>query len=154
MYSSIEPTRELSHQIHGLEIACSRASTSRMCPVSPMPPTVAQKSSGSRVGLHSTISSDARRILSAVTCWPKQPSRWWFLPCTSDATMPPMVTNLVPGVTGVKKPRGMLSRFISARLKPASARRIPLAGSNPSTRSASRVPTTLCAGAAGRLESP
>ena len=48
-----------------------------------------------------------RRAASArVTCAPKQPSRWWFLPWTSAATIPPSVTNCVPGVTGTNQPRG------------------------------------------------
>ena len=57
----------------------------------------------------------ATRMLSPVTCAPKQPSTWWFLPCTSAATMPPSVTNCVPGETGVKKPRGRNMRELLER---------------------------------------
>ena len=38
---------------------------------------------------------------------------------------PPSVGNLVPGVTGGKKPRGRAKRMISAKVMPACARKKP-----------------------------
>jgi hypothetical protein len=91
---------------------------------------------------------------SDVTWAPKQPSRWWFFPCTSAATMPPSVTNIVPGLTGTKKPRGRNSRTISRSDRPASARSRPVAASKDRMRSARVVPTISGLPGAGRHASP
>jgi hypothetical protein len=147
-------TRSVSIQIHWEGTRCICTVTSRMCPVRPMPPILASNRSVFSDGLASTISSLASRIRRLDTCWPKQPSRWWFLPCTSLATMPPSVTNFVPGVTGVNQPRGRNVRFMSARLSPASADSTPVASSKLRMRFAKRVLTTLSPGAAGKDESP
>ena len=60
-------------------------------PVRPMPPMVAQNSSGSAVGETVTAPRGVTRRISS-TWSPIEPSRWWFLPWTSAATAPPMVT--------------------------------------------------------------
>ena len=71
-----------------------------------MPPTVARKSSRSRSGPHSTSRPSAVRRVMRSTKLANEPSRWWFLPWTSQATHAPTVTNLVPGVTGGNQPAG------------------------------------------------
>ena len=65
---------------------------SRMIPVRPIPPTVAQNRSGRTSGESSTVvpsasSNDIRR-----TWLPNEPSTWWFLPWMSLAIAPPTVT--------------------------------------------------------------
>ncbi len=60
-------------------------------PVRPMPPAVAQKSSGSWSGDTGTVPNGVARV-SSVTCRAKLPSRWWFFPWTSAAMAPPTVT--------------------------------------------------------------
>ena len=42
-------------------------------------------------------------LVAFLLAW-KLPTRWWFFPWTSEATIPPKVTNCVPGVTGVNQP--------------------------------------------------
>ena len=57
-----------------------------------------------------------RRAAGGAGTWrPKVPALWWFLPCTSEATAPPSVTNAVPGVTGTNQPRGRKVRLTSRR---------------------------------------
>ncbi len=67
--------RSLSATIQGDGMRASVNSTSRMWPVSPIPPTVARKRSGFCSREHSTMRSSATRILRARTWAPKQPSR-------------------------------------------------------------------------------
>ena len=100
MKRSMSWMRSVSVSSHGEGTRTSRHSTSRMWPVRPMPPTVARNNSDSRSGEHSTMRPSATRMRRRVTWAPKHPSRWWFLPCTSAATMPPRVIICVPGVTG------------------------------------------------------
>jgi hypothetical protein len=92
--------------IQGDGTRCMRTVTSRMWPVRPMPPTVARNSSRSWSGPQTSTRPSATRMRSASTWCPKQPWRCCPLPCTSEATMPPRVTYLVPGVTGVNQRRG------------------------------------------------
>ena len=57
---------------------------------------------------------------SRLRTWlPKLPSVWWFLPCTSAAMAPPMVTWRVPGSTGTHSPNGSSARISASRLTPA-----------------------------------
>ncbi len=151
---SMSSMRSLSMTIHGDGTRISGNSTSRMWPVRPMPPTVARNRSGSTSREHSRMRPSATRMRSARTWLPKQPARWWFLPWTSAATIPPRVTYSVPGVTGVKNPRGRKIRFISRREKPASARSTPVAGSKERMRSASVAPATTGWLGGGSDESP
>ncbi len=144
----------VSCRIHGDGTRASRSSTSRMWPVSPMPPTVARKRSARSVREHSTVSPAASSMRSARTWRPMEPSTWWFLPWTSAATMPPSVTNWVPGVTGGNQPRGRKLQTRSRSARPASARSRPVAGSNARMRSASREPATTVMPGGGSAESP
>ena len=65
--------------------------------------------------------SSVRTLPSAIsrsnerTWLPKLPWVWWFLPCTSAAMAPPMVTCRVPGSTGTHSPKGS-SAFISVSM--------------------------------------
>ena len=104
-----------------------------MTPVRPMPPAVAQKSSGSWSGPTSTTPAGVRRR-SEWTCWAKEPSRWWFLPWTSAAMAPPTVTYRVPGDTGTNQPWGTTTRSRSSMLRPASAVTSPVRPSKASSR--------------------
>ena len=85
-----------------------------------------------------------------VTCAPKLPARWWFLPCTSAAMAPPTVTCRVPGVTGTNQPSGSSVRTSASMLAPASTVSCPVASSRSSTRSigvmSSTVPPAFSAG--------
>ena len=94
--------RRVSTDIRLVSIGIRRNVASRMIPVSPMPPTVAQNRSGSRSGPTSTTVVSASIIRIRRTWLPNDPSRWWFLPWMSLAIAPPIVTNRVPGVTGTK----------------------------------------------------
>ncbi len=76
----------------------------------PIPPKVARNRSRSSLREQSTIRPSATRMRRRVTCPPKQPAQWWLPPWTSAATIPPTVTNCVPGVTGTNQPRGSSSR--------------------------------------------
>ena len=70
----------------------ARSVTEVMTPVSPMPPTVAQKRAASVSG-PMVCSPPSAVTRSSETTWaPKVPSRWWFLPWMSAATAPPTVT--------------------------------------------------------------
>ena len=100
MKRSMSWMRSVSVSTHGDGTRTRRHSTSRMWPVSPIPPIVARNRSGSCAGEHSRMRLSATRMRSRRTWAPKHPSRWWFLPWTSVATMPPSVIICVPGVTG------------------------------------------------------
>ncbi len=92
----------------------------RMMPVSPMPPAVAQNSSGSQSGVtRRTCPSEVSRSNSG-TWTAKLPATWWFLPCTSAAIAPPTVTWRVPGETGTNQPSGSMAVISCSRLTPAS----------------------------------
>ncbi|MCA9165269.1 MAG: hypothetical protein KDA62_19890, partial [Planctomycetales bacterium] len=140
--------------IMGVSIGRSRNSAHVISPVSPSPPMVAAKRSACCSGVHTNTRPSATRMRSAATWWPKQPCRCCPLPCTSEATMPPRVTYLVPGVTGVNQRRGRNRRFISSRDRPASAWSRPVASSNPRMRSASVVFSARGASAGGSEASP
>ena len=90
-----------------------------MTPVRPIPPTVAQNSSGRTSGDVSTIDPSASSSRSRSTLEPNEPSTWWFLPWMSLAMAPPTVTKRVPGDTGTNRPRGTITRSSSSRLTPA-----------------------------------
>ena len=64
-----------------------------------------------------------------MTCWAKLPSAKWFLPCTSAAIAPPIVTCRVPGVTGTNQPDRSPATISCSRLTPASQQARPVAGS-------------------------
>ena len=100
---------------------------SRMTPVSPMPPIVAQNNSASCSGDSSTTSPSARSSDIRWTWLPNEPSRWWFLPWMSLASAPPTVTNRVPGDTGTNHPRGTISRSRSSIPSPAGTMAVPAA---------------------------
>ena len=65
---------------------------SRITPVSPMPPVVAQKISGVSVGVTVSTSPLPVSRVSECTWLPNVPSTWWPLPWMSDAIAPPTVT--------------------------------------------------------------
>ncbi len=67
---------------------------------------VAAKKSGFSVGEQRRREPSDRTSSNWVTCDPKVPAMWWFLPWMSLAMAPPRVTYLVPGVTGRNQPRG------------------------------------------------
>jgi hypothetical protein len=115
---------------------------------------VASKRSVCLAGEVSTTSPLATRRRIAVTCSPMQPWQWWFLPWTSAATIPPNVTNWVPGVTGTNQPRGSSVRRMTSSDSPASARRRPVVGSKCKKRSANVVLAAGLSPGAGRLASP
>ena len=100
-----------------------------MSPVSPIPPAVAQKSSGSPSGVTVTGSPPGSSRSKALTWLAKDPARWWFLPCTSAAIAPPIVTCLVPGETGTNQPCGSPATMSCSRLTPASQTATPVSGS-------------------------
>ena len=112
-----------------VSIRSRRIVASTMIPVSPIPPTVAQNSSGRSSGETSTIEPSASSRRSRSTLVPNEPSRWWFLPWMSLATAPPTVTKRVPGDTGTKKPRGTITRSSSSRLTPAGTVAVAAASS-------------------------
>ena len=78
---------------------------------------------------HDVVEPSASIIVIDTMCLPMEPSTWWFLPWMSLAMAPPMVTNLVPGVTGTKKPRGTMTCSSSSMLTPAPTVAHPAAGS-------------------------
>ncbi len=100
-----------------------------MMPVRPIPPTVAQNSSGRSSGEVSTIEPSARSSRRPSTLDPNEPSRWWFLPWMSLAMAPPTVTKRVPGDTGTNRPRGTIARSSSSRLTPAGTVAVAAASS-------------------------
>ena len=110
-------------------IGIRRIVASTTIPVRPMPPTVAQNSSGC---VDRRRARPARRWRGAATgarrCRPNEPSTWWFLPWMSLAMAPPTVTNRVPGVTGTNQPRGTITRSSSSRLTPAGTVAVPAPG--------------------------
>ena len=72
-----------------------------------------------RAGVSVRTSPSAISRSSDATWLPKLPSVWWFLPCTSAAIAPPMVTCRVPGSTGTHRPNGSSARISASRLTPA-----------------------------------
>ena len=103
-----------------------------MNPVRPMPPAVAQNSSGSASGVTvcgSACSAPGKRMSKLVTWLANDPATWWFLPCTSAAIAPPTVTWRVPGETGTNQPCGSPATMSCSRETPASATTTPVAGS-------------------------
>ncbi len=151
---SMSGTRSLSSRIQGEGMRSSPSSTSRMWPVRPMPPSVARKRSGSRSREHSRMRPSATRTRKARTWRPVVPATWWFLPCTSAATMPPRVMSWVPGVIGLCRPRGSSRRFMARSDRPASARSTAACASSSSTRSARGVAATRRSEGGGSDESP
>ena len=125
--SSRSVARSVSTLMSELVIGIRSKVASTMTPVSPMPPTVAQKRSGSVSGLSVTRSPRPSTTVMRETCDPKVPSTWWFLPCTSAAMAPPTVTIRVPGVTGTKKPAGTSAFMSASRLTPPPAVTVPAA---------------------------
>ena len=119
----------------------SRKLADRMTPVSPMPPMVARKSPAFSVALHRRSSPFASASVSDSTWLPNVPSRWWFLPWTSAAIMPPTVTKRVPGTTGGNQPRGANVRRMSASSTPASQVSRPVSPSNARRRSIASIDT-------------
>ena len=116
-------------------------------PVSPMPPAVAQKSSASFVG--DTVNAPlgvTRRI--SVTWVQNDPSTWWFFPCTSAATAPPIETWRVPGVTGTNQPWGIdvaSSWSIDTPAPTVTIPSSPMGPTSPSSRLSSTMPPLNCA---------
>jgi hypothetical protein len=103
-----------------------------MKPVRPMPPAVAQNSSGSPSGVTvcgSAWSAFGKRMSKLVTWLANDPATWWFLPWTSAAIAPPTVTWRVPGETGTNQPCGSPATMSCSRETPASATTTPVAGS-------------------------
>ena len=129
MISSRLSIRRVSTDMRLVSIGINRKVASRITPVSPIPPTVAQNSSGSRSGPISTTVVSASISRRRVTCVPNEPSRWWFLPWMSLAIAPPIVTKRVPGVTGTNQPRGTMMSSRSSRLTPADTVTVPAASS-------------------------
>ena len=87
-------------------------------PVRPIPPAVAQNSSGSDEADTVTVPVGVTRVIS--TTWEqKLPSTWWFFPWMSAAMAPPTVTRRVPGVTGTNHPSGTSRSIRVCRLTPA-----------------------------------
>ncbi len=126
--------RVVSTEHRLVSMRSSRTVASRMTPVSPMPPTVAQNSSGRRSGPSSTTEPSASSSDRRCTWLPNDPSTWWFLPWMSLAMAPPTVTKRVPGETGTKKPRGTATRSRSSRLTPAGTVTVPAASSMAASR--------------------
>lgn len=122
--------RAVSTDMRLVSIGISEMVASRITPVSPMPPTVAQNSSGRCWGPTTTCEPSASSMVSDSTWLPKEPSPWWFLPWMSLAMAPPMVTKRVPGVTGTKKPRGTITRSRSSMLTPAGTVTVARCGSS------------------------
>ena len=118
-------------------------------PVSPIPPAVAQKTSGFSVGVTVRTSPDPVRRVSECTWLPKVPSTWWLLPWMSDAIAPPDGDERVPGVTGTNQPRGMSHRISESRLVPAPTVTIPRSRSMVLTPvsavASSTIPPAFCA---------
>ena len=100
-----------------------------MSPVRPMPPAVAQNSSGSDRPVTVRSSPPGSTMSADRTCRAKLPATWWFLPCTSAAMAPPTVTCRVPGDTGTNQPAGRPATMSCSRLTPASQVARPVAGS-------------------------
>ena len=88
------PSREnlrVATHIHDVSSGIRRKVARTTTPVRPMPPAVAQNSSGSASG--DTVSTPVGvTMVISTTCRAKLPSRWWFLPCTSAAMAPPTET--------------------------------------------------------------
>ena len=101
----------------------------RMMPVSPIPPAVAQNSSGLASGATRRTWPSAISRSKERTCRAKLPARWWFLPWMSAAIAPPTVTWRVPGETGTNHPAGSAAIMSCSRLTPASQVTSPLPGS-------------------------
>jgi hypothetical protein len=103
-----------------------------MKPVRPMPPAVAQNSSGSEslVTVCGAVCSALGNRMSKLVTWlANDPATWWFLPWTSAAIAPPTVTWRVPGETGTNQPCGSPAIMSCSRETPASASTTPVAWS-------------------------
>ena len=129
-------------RIQPVSMGRRRNARRRITPVSPMPPQVAANSSAFSCGEQRTTSPPAVSSSSQAMWRLMEPAPWWFLPCTSQAAMPPRVTNLVPGVTGGNQPRGAKVRTTSCSITPASAVSRPVAASKASMRSAPAMAST------------
>ena len=123
--------------------ATVRIVTEVTTPVSPMPPTVAQKAAGSRSGPRVRTSPHPSTRSRECTHCPKLPSTWWFLPCTSAATAPPTETWAVPGSTGRLRPWGSSSLRARPREVPADIRTRPVSPSSSSGWSGRNGPTSM-----------
>ena len=117
----------VSCTMNGLSMGRSLKARRRIIPLSPMPPTVAANRSSPGSARRSDPSAPMTSSHSSRR--PKLPAPWWFLPCTSQAAMPPTVTNLVPGVTGGNQPRGAKVATTSASSTPASQASSPVPSS-------------------------
>ena len=126
----------------GVAFGSRRKATARTMPVSPMPPMVAAKSSGSLSGVARLVVPSASNSSNHSTWSPKLPWRSWFLPCTSAAMAPPTVAKAVPGLAGGMKPRGRKVSSRSAKLTPGSQTTRLLAASKERMRSSRSVSTT------------
>ena len=123
MAPSRSGARSVSTRIHEVSIGRSRMVASAIRPVSPMPPAVAQNRSGSSVGRSRSSVPRAGVSSTMDSTWAvKVPSRWWFLPWTSEAMAPPTVTCRVPGDTIGQSPSGTRVRISRSRLTPACTR--------------------------------
>ena len=78
-------------------MGCRSIVASTTVPVRPMPPHVAQNSSGWSWGVSVRRVPSGRASTIDRTCAPRLPVAWWSLPWTSAAMAPPIVTYLVPG---------------------------------------------------------
>ena len=116
--------RTVSTLTRDVSTRLSRTVARVMKPVRPMPPAVAQNSSPSGVTVFSPPSGVSRS--NDATWLAKLPATWWFLPCTSAAIAPPIVTCLVPGETGTNQPAGSPATISCSRLTPASQTATPV----------------------------
>ncbi len=130
MVSSMSGARTVSTLTRDVSTLVSRTVAAAMMPVSPMPPAVAQNSSGSAPGVTRRSRPSASSRSKEGTCRAKLPATWWFLPCTSAAIAPPTVTCRVPGETGTNHPRGRAAVISCSRLTPASQVTRPASVSN------------------------
>ncbi len=128
MSESMSPWRSVSTRIQALSTRRMVTRARVTTPVSPMPPALAQKSSGSASGPASWTPVGVLSVI-ADTWRQKLPSRWWFLPWTSAAIAPPTVTCRVPGDTGMNHPSRNPVRNNRSRLTPAPTSTSPLVAS-------------------------
>ena len=122
--------------MYALSTRSSRSVAETTTPVRPMPPAVASKSCGSPSGVTILTSPSGVSSSNARTWSQNEPSRWWFLPCTSAAMAPPTVTWAVPGVTATNSPSGSSSRVSPSMLRPAST--VAVCPSTSTSRTAAR----------------
>ena len=129
MVSSMSAVRTVSTRRREVATRFSWISARTTRPVRPMPPAVAQNSSGSDASVTVRSSPPGSTMSNDRTCRAKLPATWWFLPCTSAAMAPPTVTCRVPGETGTNQPCGSPATMSCSRLTPASQVTTPAAGS-------------------------